>query len=42
MVEAVRTLLFDVSDLEDPILAGEYFGPSNAIDHSLYIRGNIM
>ncbi len=42
VVETTRTLIFDVSDLEDPILAGEYFGPSSAIDHNLYIRGDIM
>ncbi len=42
VVEASRILIFDVSDLEDPILTGEYFDPSNAIDHNLYIRGNTM
>ncbi len=42
LVEATRTLIFDISDLEDPILAGEYFGPSSAIDHNLYIHGDIM
>ena len=42
LVDATRTLIFDVSDLEDPILASEYFGPSSAIDHNLYIRENIM
>lgn len=42
LVEATRTLIFDISDLEDPVLAGEYLGPSSAIDHNLYIRGDIM
>ena len=42
VVEATRTLIFDVTDLEDPVLVKEYFGPSSAIDHNLYIRGDIM
>jgi len=42
VVEATRTLIFDLGDLEDPVLAKEYFGPSSAIDHNLYIRENIM
>ena len=42
VVDATRTLIFDISDLEDPILVREYFGPSSAIDHNLYIRGDIM
>ncbi len=42
LVEATRTLIFDISDLEDPILAKEYFGPSSAIDHNLYIQETIM
>ncbi len=42
LVEATRTLIFDISDLEDPVLANEYLGPSSAIDHNLYIRGDIM
>lgn len=42
VVDATRTLIFDVSDLEDPILANEYFGPSSAIDHNLYIDGDLM
>ena len=42
MVDATRTLIFDISDLEDPILAKEYYGPSSAIDHNLYIQGDIM
>ena len=42
VVSATRTLIFDVSDLEDPQLAKEYLGPTSAIDHNLYIQGNIM
>ena len=42
MVAATRTLIFDVSDLEDPVMVKEYFGPSSAIDHNLYIQGDVM
>lgn len=42
VVSATRTLIFDVSDLEDPQMVQEYMGPSSAIDHNLYIRGDMM
>ena len=42
VVDATRTLIFDVSDLEDPQLVKEYMGPTSAIDHNLYIRGDMM
>jgi choice-of-anchor B domain-containing protein len=32
-------LIWDVSDLEDPILARVYLGPSDAIDHNVYVLG---
>lgn len=37
-----RTLIWDVADLEDPILVGEFFGPTGATDHNLYIKGDRM
>jgi len=37
-----RTLIWDVEDLDDPILAKEHFGEVLATDHNLYIRGNLM
>jgi choice-of-anchor B domain-containing protein len=37
-----RTLVFDVSDLDDPVVAKEFFGNTAATDHNLYIRGNYM
>lgn len=37
-----RTLIWDVSDLDDPILAKEHFGETPATDHNLYIRGDVM
>jgi choice-of-anchor B domain-containing protein len=42
LTDRTRTLIWDVADLEDPVLAGEYFGPDAATDHNLYIRGNRM
>jgi choice-of-anchor B domain-containing protein len=37
-----RTLVFDVSDLDDPVVAKEFFGTTAATDHNLYVRGNYM
>jgi choice-of-anchor B domain-containing protein len=37
-----RTLIFDVSDLDDPVMAKEFFGTTSATDHNLYVRGNYM
>lgn len=35
-----RTYIFDVADLEEPILVGFYDGVATSIDHNLYIRWN--
>lgn len=35
-----RTLVFDFSDLDNPILHDTYLGPSSAIDHNGYVRGD--
>ncbi|MDE2995803.1 MAG: choice-of-anchor B family protein [Bacteroidota bacterium] len=37
-----RTLIFDVRDLDDPILVQEMMGTTAASDHNLYVRGNYM
>jgi choice-of-anchor B domain-containing protein len=37
-----RTVVFDVSDLDDPVVAKEFFGTTAATDHNLYVRGNYM
>lgn len=42
LASKTRTLIWDVADLEDPILVGEYFGPTAATDHNLYIKGDRM
>lgn len=35
-----RTITMDVSDLDNPTLAGEHIAAGAAIDHNQYIRGN--
>lgn len=37
-----RTLIWDVSDLENPILLGEHFSDVAAIDHNQYVVGNLL
>ncbi len=39
-VDATRTLIWDLEDLDDPILVKEYMGPTRATDHNLYVRGD--
>ena len=39
-LDGSRVLVFDVSDLEDPVLLDEYFGPTKASTHNLYVRGD--
>ncbi|MFN7972964.1 MAG: choice-of-anchor B family protein [Acidobacteriota bacterium] len=34
-----RTRIFDVSDLDNPILIGAYDAPTRATDHNQYVRG---
>ncbi len=35
-----RTIVFDFSDLDNPSLKMDYFGPTAAIDHNGYVKGN--
>lgn len=37
-----RTLVWDVADLDDPILLSEYIAETMDTDHNLYVRGNLM
>jgi choice-of-anchor B domain-containing protein len=37
-----RTWIWDVSDLDAPVLASYYDGPTSSIDHNLYIRGHLV
>lgn len=37
-----RTMIWDVQDLENPFLITEYFSERKAIDHNLYVKGNLV
>ena len=39
-VDATRTLIWDLADLDDPFLLTEYMNPTKATDHNLYVRGD--
>jgi choice-of-anchor B domain-containing protein len=41
-VSTTRTLVWDVSDLDDPTLVKEHLSNEPAIDHNLYVRDNLM
>ena len=40
LVAATRTLIWDLKDLDDPVLLSEYMNPTNATDHNLYVHGD--
>ncbi len=40
LVDATRTLIWDLEDLDDPLLLSEYMNPTNATDHNLYVHGD--
>ncbi len=42
LVDGTRTLVWDVSDLDDPILVNEYIASTTDTDHNLYIKGDLM
>jgi len=42
LVETTRTLVWDVSDLDDPVLLSEYFATTTETDHNLYILDDLM
>jgi choice-of-anchor B domain-containing protein len=35
-----RTVIFDVEDLDDPVMVGEFFGDDASTDHNMYVKGN--
>ncbi len=41
-MEKTRTLVWDIEDLDDPVIETEYFGPTGSSDHNLYVRGRYM
>lgn len=42
LVNRTRTLIWDIVDLDDPILLGEHLGSTAASDHNLYVQGRFM
>jgi choice-of-anchor B domain-containing protein len=41
-VPKTRTIVWDVSKLDEPVLLLEFLGTTSASDHNLYIKGNYM
>jgi choice-of-anchor B domain-containing protein len=37
-----RTLIWDIEDLDDPVMVKEHFGSTFTIDHNLYIKDDLM
>lgn len=37
-----RTLIFDVQDLDDPVMVHAYLGETPATDHNLYVKGRYV
>ena len=42
LVDGTRTLIWDLEDLDEPLLAAEYIAETPDTDHNLYILGNLM
>ncbi|MGH7466688.1 MAG: choice-of-anchor B family protein [Longimicrobiales bacterium] len=42
VVTRTRTIIWDLTDLDDPQVFGEFFSPTSAVDHNLYIKGDTM
>jgi len=40
LVEGTRTIVWDLTDLADPVVAKMYYGPVKSSDHNLYVVGN--
>lgn len=40
VVEGTRTMVWDLSQLDDPILVKEYYGPVRSSDHNLFVVGD--
>ena len=41
-IEGTRTIVWDLTDLDDPVLVNEYIGPVPASDHNLFVKGDLM
>ncbi len=42
LAETTRTLIWDVTDLDDPVLVKEYFHETGSTDHNLYVNGRYL
>jgi choice-of-anchor B domain-containing protein len=42
LVDGTRTLIWDVTELDDPVLKGEYIHPTKSIDHNMYVVGDLV
>ncbi len=42
LASGTRTLVWDVKDLDEPVLAREFVQDNAATDHNLYVRGDFM
>ncbi|WP_419950610.1 choice-of-anchor B family protein [Candidatus Palauibacter sp.] len=42
LATGTRTLVWDVEDLDEPVLVREFVQDNPATDHNLYVRGNFM
>jgi len=42
VVDGTRTIVWDLTELDDPVIANEYIGPVKASDHNLYVVGDRM
>ena len=42
LVEGTRTLIWDLQDLDEPQLVGEYIATTTETDHNLYVKGDLM
>lgn len=40
VVEGTRTIVWDLTDLDDPVVANMYIGPVKSSDHNLFVVGN--
>ncbi len=41
-VPRTRMLVWDLTDLDDPVLVKEHLGPSEAVDHNLYVHDGLI
>lgn len=37
-----RTIVFDFTDLDNPVFHMQHLGPTNAIDHNVYVKGDLL